>query len=260
MLLVFDIGNTHIKLGLYDGQELKAFWRIATDRHRLADEYAVTVHSLFTSRALDWNTVDGVALASSVPPLVAVFAELSNSYLRCDPIVVGAGIKTGVRLAIDNPREVGPDRVMNALAAYQLHGGPAIVVDFGTGLNFDVVSSEGEFLGGSIAPGMGIAADALFGYAARLYPVEFVRPPRAIGKNTVHALQSGLIFGYVGLVEGILRRIQAELGRRAVVIATGGEAEVIAQETSAIDLVEPNLTLEGLRMVYWLNQGTGAGG
>ncbi len=201
MLLVFDVGNTHIKLGLYDEAELKAYWRIATDRHRLADEYAVTVHSLFESRMLDWRAVDGVALASSVPPLVAVFTELSRSYLNCEPVVVGPGIKTGVRLLIDNPREVGPDRVVNALAAFRLHGGPAIVVDFGTGLNFDVVSEAGEFLGGSIAPGFGIAADALFRFAARLTQVEFVRTPRAIGKNTVHALQSGLIFGYVGLVE-----------------------------------------------------------
>jgi type III pantothenate kinase len=144
--------------------------------------------------------------------------------------------------------------VANALAAFRLHGGPAIVVDFGTGLNFDVVSAEGEFLGGSIAPGFGIAADALFSYAARLVQVEFVRPPRAIGKNTVHAVQSGLIFGYVGLVEGIVRRIEEELGRDAVVIATGGLAEVIAEETTMIDVIEPNLTLEGLRMVYWLNQ------
>src|SRR3954447_25148334 len=146
MLLVFDIGNTHIKLGLYHGRRLTAFWRIATDRHRLADEYASIIHSHFESRALDWSTVDGVALASSVPPLVATFAEVCRSYLHCNPIVIGPGIKTGVRLAIDNPREVGPDRVANALAAFQLHGGPAIVVDFGTGLNFDVVSSEGEFL------------------------------------------------------------------------------------------------------------------
>lgn len=254
MLLVFDVGNTHIKLGLYAGSELKAYWRIATDRHRLADEYAVTVHSLFESRALDWRDVDGVALASSVPPLVAVFTELSRSYLECEPVVVGPGIKTGVRLLIDNPREVGPDRVVNALAAYQLHGGPAIVVDFGTGLNFDVVSAAGEFLGGSIAPGFGIAADALFRYAARLTQVEFVRPPRAIGKNTVHALQSGLIFGYVGLVEGIVRRIEAELEQKAVIIATGGLSEVIAAESDVIDLIEPNLTLEGLRMVYWINQ------
>ncbi|HSH81547.1 MAG TPA: type III pantothenate kinase [Herpetosiphonaceae bacterium] len=254
MLLVFDVGNTHIKLGLYDETELRAYWRIATDRHRLADEYAVTVHSLFESRMLDWRAVDGVALASSVPPLVAVFTELSRSYLNCEPVVVGPGMKTGVRLLIDNPREVGPDRVVNALAAFRLHGGPAIVVDFGTGLNFDVVSEAGEFLGGSIAPGFGIAADALFRYAARLTQVEFVRPPRAIGKNTVHALQSGLIFGYVGLVEGIVRRIEAELEQKAVVIATGGLSEVIAAESDVIDVIEPNLTLEGLRMVYWVNQ------
>lgn len=254
MLLVFDIGNTHTKLGLYDGHVLKAHWRLATDQHRLADEYAVLVHSLFDSRALDWSAVDGVALASSVPQLVAVFTEVSRSYLQRDPIVVGPGVKTGIRLAIDTPREVGPDRVTNAIAAYHLHGGPAIVVDFGTGLNFDVVSAEGEFLGGAIAPGFGIAAEALFQQAARLVHVEYIRPPRAIGKNTVHALQSGLIFGYVGLVEGIVRRIQSELEQPAMVIATGGLAEVIAAETDAIHLVEPNLTLEGLRIVYRLNR------
>jgi type III pantothenate kinase len=253
MLLVFDIGNTHIKLGLYDRRVLRAFWRIATDQHRLADEYAVTVHSLFGSRSLDWQTVDGVAIASSVPPLVAVFDELSRSYLGCEAVVVGPGVRTGIRLAIDSPREVGPDRVANAVAAFRIYGGPAIVVDFGTGLNFDVVSAEGEFLGGSIAPGLGVAADALFRYAARLVQVELVRPPRAIGKNTVHALQSGIVFGYVGLVEGIVQRIQAELGERAMVIATGGLAEVIAAESTVIDIVEPNLTLEGLRLVYELN-------
>jgi type III pantothenate kinase len=254
MLLVFDIGNTHIKLGLYDGADLRAFWRIATDRHHLADEYAVTVHSLFAARGLHWNDVDGVALASSVPPLVAVFAELSRSYLGCEPVVVGPGIKTGVRLVIDNPREVGPDRVVNALAAFRRHGGPAIVVDFGTGLNFDVVSAAGEFIGGAIAPGFGIAAEALFQYAARLVQVEFSRPPQAIGKNTVHAVQSGLIFGYVGLVDGIVRRLKAEVGRDALVIATGGLAEVVTEETETIDLVEPHLTLEGLRLIYGLNQ------
>lgn len=254
MLLVFDIGNTRIKLGLYDGDKLRAHWRIATDRHRVADDYAVTVHSLFASRSLDWSVVDGVALASSVPPLVAVFSEFCRSYLNCEPVVIGPGVKTGVRLLIDNPREVGPDRVANAIAAFHLYGGPAIVVDFGTGLNFDVVSTEGDFLGGAIAPGMGIAADALFRLAARLYQVEFVRPPRAIGKNTMHAVQSGLIFGYVGLVEGIVRRIQAELDRRAAVIGTGGLAVVIAEETSVIEHIEPNLTLEGLRIVYRLNQ------
>jgi type III pantothenate kinase len=254
MLLVFDIGNTHIKLGLYAGTLLRAYWRIATDQHRLADEYAVTVHSLFESRSLDWETVKGVAIASSVPPLVAVFDEFSRSYLGCEPVVVGPGVKTGVRLAIDNPREVGPDRVANALAAFHIYGGPAIVVDFGTGLNFDVVSAEGEFLGGSIAPGLGIAAEALFRYAARLVQVELVRPPRAIGKNTVHALQSGIVFGYVSLVEGIVQRIQAELESKAVVIATGGLAEVIVEESKVVDYVEPNLTLEGLRMIYALNR------
>lgn len=254
MLLVFDIGNTHIKLGLYAGKTLTAYWRIATDRHRLADEYAGTLHSLFTSRDLDWDAVDGVAIASSVPPLVAVFGELSRSYLQCEPVVIGPGIKTGVRLAIDNPREAGADRVANAVAAFNLYGGPAIVVDFGTGLNFDVVSADGEFLGGAIAPGLGVAADALFRDAARLFQVEFVRPPRAIGKNTIHSVQSGLIFGYVGLVEGLVRRIQAELDRPATVIATGGMAEVIAEETNVIHRVEPNLTLEGLRFVYELNQ------
>jgi type III pantothenate kinase len=254
MLLVFDIGNTHIKLGLYAGKLLTAYWRIATDRHRLADEYAGTLHSLFTSRDLDWDAVDGVAIASSVPPLVAVFDELSRSYLQCDPVVIGPGIKTGVRLAIDNPREAGADRVANAVAAFNLYGGPAVVVDFGTGLNFDVVSADGEFLGGAIAPGIGVAADALFRDAARLFQVEFVRPPRAIGKNTIHSVQSGLIFGYVGLVEGLVRRIQAELDRPATIIATGGMAEVIAEETTVIHRVEPNLTLEGLRIVYELNQ------
>jgi len=198
--------------------------------------------------------VSGIAMASVVPPLTRTFEALCRDYFGQEPLVVDVGVKTGVRIRYDNPREVGADRVVNAAAAYRLYGGPACVVDFGTATTFDAISREGDYLGGAIAPGIVISAEALFRYAAKLPRVDLVRPPRVIGTNTVHSMQSGLIFGYVGLVEGMVARFRRELGEDMRVIATGGLAETIARETKVIQVVNPWLTLEGLRMIYEMNQ------
>ncbi|HEX9370987.1 MAG TPA: type III pantothenate kinase [Roseiflexaceae bacterium] len=254
MLVTIDIGNTNIKIGVYQGERLLAHWRMATERLKLADEYAVLIHSLFELAGLDVRAVEGCALSCVVPPLSSQFRILSQSYLDVEPVIVGPGTATGLRYLIDTPDQLGADRIANSLAAFRKHGGPVIAIAFGTATAFDVITADGAYIGGAIAPGIGISADALFRLAARLYQVELARPPQVIGKNTVHYIQSGLILGYAGLVEGLVRRMQAELGTACTVVATGGLAEVIAGETDAITLVEPYLTLEGLRMIYDMNR------
>lgn len=255
MLLVVDIGNSNITLGVFRGQDLVASWRLKTDVHQTADEYAVLLKSLLAGDGLSVSDIGEAALASVVPPLVATFQQSLERYLGVKPLLVEAGIRTGVRVSTDNPKEVGADRICNAVAAYQLYGGPAVVIDFGTATTFDVVSEDGDYLGGAIAPGLEVALEALFQHTAKLPSVELARPQHAIGKNTVASMQSGLIFGYVGLVEGIVRRIKRELGGKAKVIATGGLAEIIARETPVIELVDPQLTLVGLRLIHELNRG-----
>lgn len=253
MLLAIDIGNTNIAVGVFEAERLKATWRLGTDVHKMADEYAALLFNLSTLKGLSFSDIDQAIISSSVPPLVTTFDELCRHYFEVTPMVVGSGIKTGVRISIDNPREVGPDRVVNVAAAHRLYEGPLIVVDFGTATTFDAVSSEGDYLGGAIAPGIGISAEALFERAAKLPRVELIRPKKAIGRNSVTAMQSGIIFGYVGLIEGIVARMRTELGGEVKVIATGGLAEIIAEETSAIDALEPDLTLLGLQMMHRLN-------
>lgn len=253
MLLAIDIGNTNIAVGVFEAERLKATWRLGTDVHKMADEYAALLFNLSTLKGLSFSDIDQAIISSSVPPLVTTFDELCRHYFEVTPMVVGSGIKTGVRISIDNPREVGPDRVVNVAAAHRMYEGPLIVVDFGTATTFDAVSSEGDYLGGAIAPGIGISAEALFERAAKLPRVELIRPKKAIGRNSVTAMQSGIIFGYVGLIEGIVARMRTELGGEAKVIATGGLAEIIAEETSAIDALEPDLTLLGLQMMHRLN-------
>jgi type III pantothenate kinase len=254
MLLAIDIGNTDTTLGIFEGEELRATWHMATGIHRMADEYAALLLNLLHHQGLDISEIKEIALCSVVPPLIATFDELCQRYFHLSPLVVGAGVKTGVRIRMDNPREVGADRIANAAAAHHLYGGPIIITDLGTATTFDTVSREGDYLGGAIAPGIGTAAEALFMQAAMLPRVELARPKRAIGTNTITAMQSGIIFGYVGLIEGIVARIQQELGERAKVVATGGFAELIAKETAVIDVVNPNLTLIGLRLIYLLNK------
>ncbi len=257
MLLVCDIGNTNIKFGLYDGETLAASWRISTERQKLTDEYAVIVLNLLAQRGFALDVVQGCAISCVVPPLTSVFSEIARTYLKVEPVVIGPGIKTGMRLLIDTPRELGADRVANSVAAFRRYGGPTIAIAFGTATAFDVISAEGDYIGGAIAPGVGIASEALFRAAAKLYQVELVKPPRVIGKNTVHYMQSGIVLGYTGLVEGLVTRMWKELGGRATVVATGGMAEVIAEviagETHVIDHIVPYLTLEGLRLIHAMN-------
>ena len=254
MLLLMNINNTNTMLGLYQNEEWIANWRIASDRAKLPDEYAMLLKSLFDFEGLYWENISGVALASVVPPLTTSFVEMCQRFLNQDPLVVTHDIKTGVKVLTDYPAEVGADRILNALATHRLHGSPAIVVDFGTATTFDAVSAEGDYLGGAIAPGLGIAAEALFSRTANLPRIELVVPPKAIGRNTIHCMQSGLVLGYIGLIEGLVTRIRAELGGQAKVIGTGGLAPLLAKETNIIEIVDQMLTLEGLRLMYELNR------
>lgn len=254
MLLAADIGNTNIILGVFDDAKLKATWRLATGVHRMPDEYATLLLNLFDRQGLAASQITDAVLSSVVPPLVGVFEEVCRRYLDVSPLVVGAGVKTGVRICMDNPREVGADRIVNAVAAHHLYGGAVIVIDFGTATTFDVVSGEGDYLGGAIAPGIAIATEALFTRTAALPRVELSHPEQTIGRNTVAAMRSGIVFGYVGLIEGIVARIQTELASKAKVVATGGYAELVAQETSIIEVVNPDLTLIGLRLIHEMNR------
>ena len=259
MLLAIDVSNTTIKAGVFRGDALVADWRFATERQKLADEYAILLLNLFRANGIAVKDIRGVSISCVVPPLRAVFDQLSRQYLHVEPLIVGPHTRSGVTLAVDNPGEVGADRVVNAAATHHLYGGPAIAIAFGTATVFDCVSARGEYLGGAIAPGMMTALESLTRSAAQLYQVELVRPPRAIGTNTVHTMQSGLILGYAALVEGLVARLKAEMApaaeaRQAVkVIATGGLVEVITPETRAIDVVDPLLTLKGLRLICEIN-------
>jgi type III pantothenate kinase len=253
MLLCIDIGNTNITLGLYEGAELGPRWRLATDHERMPDEYALQVLGLLAQVGVPLAQVDRAAMASVVPPLTDKWVQLCQSYLHCDPLVVNGKVRTGVTIKYEDPNAVGADRIVDAAAAFRLYGGPACIVDFGTATTFDALSAEGDYLGGAIAPGIGIAADALFQRTSKLPRVELARPPSVIGRNTTHAIQSGLLFGYVGLVEGMVARFKAELGPATRVIGTGGLAEIIAKETRVIQVVAPWLTLDGLRMIYEMN-------
>jgi len=254
MLLAVDIGNTDTTVGVFEGEELRVTWHLATAIHRMVDEYAALLLDLMHHRGLDTADIKEVALCSVVPPLTATFEQLFQRYFHISPLVVAAGVKTGVRIRMDNPREVGADRIANAVAAHHLYHGPVIITDLGTATTFDTVSKEGDYLGGAIAPGIATAAEALFTQAAMLPRVELTHPKQAIGTNTIAAMQSGIIFGYVGLIEGMVARIQQELGGKAKVVATGGYAELMARETSVIDVVNPDLTLIGLRLIYQMNK------
>ncbi len=253
MLLAIDVGNTNIVLGGYEGEKLIASWRVNTDPARMPDEYAVLIDNLLGYANRSLKDVAAFVLSSVVPALTTTFEELAHQYCRCQPVIVGPGIRTGIKILYENPREVGADRIANAVAAFQRYGGPAIVIDFGTATTFDALSADAEYLGGAIAPGLTIAADALFQRAARLYRVELKRPKQAIGRNTGASVQAGIIYGYIGLIEGLVNRFRQEMGA-AKVIATGGLAAVIAQETAIIDVTDPLLTLDGLRLIYDMNQ------
>lgn len=254
LLLAIDCSNTGIKFGLYphESDDLRARWRVATVREKTVDEYAVLLASLCQQAGLRMEDISDVILASVVPTLTPVFQALASHYLGCEAIVVTHQLDLGIRLLVDNPWETGADRIVSTLAAHRIYGGPAIVIQFGTATSFDCVSPEGDFLGGAIAPGMGISAEALAHAASRLYQVELQPPPQALGKNTVHSMQSGILYGHVGLVEGLVARLREEIpgGARARVIAHGGLADVVAGVTPCIDVVDPNLLLRGLRVAF----------
>lgn len=253
-LLAIDIGNTSIAIGVYEGEQLVATFRVASDQENLPDEYAMLLTGLLAQRGIAPQDIEAAILSSTVPPLTRTFGEVCRESFAVEALVVGPGVRTGIRVRYDNPREVGPDRVLHAVAALHRYPPPLVIVDLGTALVFDAISREGDYLGGAIAPGVGLASEALFARAAMLSRVSLERPPSVIGRNTVHSVQAGLFFGYAELVRGMVRRVSEELGEGVTVIATGGYASIVVEEAGCFDAVEENLNLEGLRLVYEANR------
>lgn len=254
MILVLDVGNTNIMIGVYRDRELAAYGRISTNRHATADELGLLFKQLLADRGLRPAAIGAAVISSVVPPLNQALEWAVDRYFHCRPLVVGPGVKMGMAIKYENPREVGADRVVNAIAAYEEYGGPLIIVDFGTATTFCAVSARGEYLGGNIAPGITISCEALFQQAAKLPRVELAHPQAVIGRNTVQSMQAGIVFGYAGLVDAVVDRMKAEMGAGCRVVATGGQADLIALESRTIEKVDPFLTLKGLRMVYVRNQ------
>jgi type III pantothenate kinase len=254
VLLAIDVGNTHTVVGVYEGDRLLRHWRVLSDPGRTADEYGVLLWNLYRASELPIDARTDIIVCSVVPPMTTVVEDLCRDYFHAEPLVVGPGVKTGMPILYDNPKEVGADRIVNAVAAYERYHDVCIVVDFGTATTFDCVSGKGEYLGGVISPGLGISLDALVTRTAKLPRVELIRPPKVVGKNTVHAIQAGIVYGYVSLVDGLVARIRDEIGAGARVIATGGFATMLAPESTTIEATDEFLTLEGLRLIHRRNQ------
>ncbi|EIJ84075.1 type III pantothenate kinase [Bacillus methanolicus] len=256
MIFVFDVGNTNIVLGVYDGDELKHHWRIETDRYKTEDEYGMIIKSLFEHVNLSFSQINGIIISSVVPPIMFALETMCQKYFHIKPLVVGPGIKTGLNIKYENPREVGADRIVNAVAAIHEYGSPLIIADFGTATTYCYINEKKQYMGGAIAPGINISTEALYSRAAKLPRIEIARPDNIIGKNTVAAMQAGILYGYVGQVEGIVKRMKAQSKQDPTVIATGGLAPLIASESDIIDIVDPFLTLKGLRLIYKRNMET----
>ena len=254
MLLAIDIGNTNVVLGVFDQERLVENWRVGTNAQITPDEYAMIFKDLFGFAGLEFKQITGVIISTVVPPLLQVMVEMSRKYFRIEPMIVTHELKTGITIRYDNPKEVGADRIVNAAAAFKLFGGPLIIVDFGTATTFCAVTRDGEYLGGAIAPGIKISAEALFQRASKLPRVELSKPLKVIGRDTISAMQAGIIYGYAGLVDGIVERMKKELSSDARVVATGGLAELVSPETRSIQEIKPQLTLEGLRLLYDINR------
>ena len=253
-LLVIDAGNTNTVQGLYKGPSLRALWRLATNREQTADEYGILIHNLFAWEKLPVSDIQGIMIASVVPPLNYVLAEMAKKYFKMEPLFLGPGTRTGMAILVETPQEVGADRIADAVAAYEKYGGPCIVVDLGTAITFDCISAKGEYLGGVIMPGIGIAAEALFQRTAKLPRVEIREPDRVISTNTINSIQSGLFYGAVDAIDGMLDRLCAVMGKQTKVIATGGQAPLVAGASKYKPPIDSSLTLDGLRIIYHRNQ------
>jgi len=254
MLLTIDLGNTNLTIGLYEGEMLANHWRLATDHNRMPDEYGLQLLGLLTNAGRTTTDLSGICLASVVPQLTGRLLQACREYLKQEPLLVDVGVKTGIRIRYEDPKAVGADRVADAVAVMHFYGGPACIIDFGTATTFNALTKEGEYLGGAITAGINLAAEALFTHAAKLPRIDLQKPPSVIGRNTTHAMQSGLIFGYVSMAEGMVERFRKELGPEMKVIATGGLAEFVTRETSIIQIHAPWLTLDGLRLIWEMNR------
>lgn len=254
MLLVIDVGNSNIVFGVYDDRRLVRSWRLSTDRSRTSDEYAVLLHTLFAQAEISFSAVTGSIISSVVPQLTGVMAAISNVFFNLPALIVGDGIKTGMPILYDNPKEVGADRIVNAVAGFEKYKCPLVIIDFGTATTFDYVNAKGEFCGGAIAPGIAISVEALFQRASKLPRIDIAKPAKVIAKNTINSMQAGIFYGYVGLVDGIIERIRTESSEKFRVIATGGLAALIAPESKTIEVVDADLTLEGLRILFKRNR------
>jgi type III pantothenate kinase len=255
MILVIDVGNTNIVLGIYEGKRLVNFWRVKTDSEKTSDEYGAVIYQLFELNGFKFSDIEAVVISSVVPTIMYTLEHMARKYFAREPLIIGPGIKTGINIKYDNPKEVGADRIVNAVAAYELYGGPLIIVDFGTATTYCAITRNGEYLGGAISPGVRISMDALFERTAKLPRVEIIKPGAVICKNTVNSIQAGVIYGYIGQVDYIVKRMKKELGEPdAKVVATGGLSKLIASESETIDTVNGLLTLEGLRIIYERNR------